>query len=184
MASVEVRFSALPAHVRTARLVASAVARRAGIPADALDEVRYAVGEACARAVDLHRRFAPDVPVRLEITDAPTRFTVSVIDAAPSGEDLPDPAAIGFGVFDPDSIAEADSIPDPESIAETLPGPVTSAEPPIAVVRRGDNMDLPSGFGLAVIRGLVDDVDIAPQPGGSGTRVCMSWPVGDGSVVA
>ena len=40
-----------PAHVRTARLVAVAVARRAGVDEDVLDEVRLAVGEACSRAV-------------------------------------------------------------------------------------------------------------------------------------
>src|SRR2546422_373473 len=51
MATVELRFSALPEHVRTARLVAAAVARRAGVDEAVLDEVRLAVGEACTRAV-------------------------------------------------------------------------------------------------------------------------------------
>ena len=39
MATVELRFSALPAHVRTARLVAAAVARRSGVDESVLDEV-------------------------------------------------------------------------------------------------------------------------------------------------
>ena len=39
------------AHVRTARLIAAAMARRSGVGEDVLDEVRLAVGEACARAV-------------------------------------------------------------------------------------------------------------------------------------
>ena len=47
MATVELLFSALPEHVRTARLVAAAVARRAGVDEAVLDEVRLAVGEAC-----------------------------------------------------------------------------------------------------------------------------------------
>ena len=51
MPTVELRFSALPAHVRTARLVAATVARRSGVDEDLLDEVRLAVGEACSRAV-------------------------------------------------------------------------------------------------------------------------------------
>ena len=42
MATVELRFSALPEHVRTARLVAAAVARRAGVDEAVLDEVRLA----------------------------------------------------------------------------------------------------------------------------------------------
>ena len=51
MATVEVTFTPLPAHVRTARLVATAVARRSGVDETLLDEVRLAVGEACSRAV-------------------------------------------------------------------------------------------------------------------------------------
>jgi serine/threonine-protein kinase RsbW len=52
MPTVEVSFTALPAHVRTARLVATAVARRSGVDEALLDEVRLAVGEACSRAVE------------------------------------------------------------------------------------------------------------------------------------
>ncbi|MEV7908395.1 ATP-binding protein, partial [Streptomyces anulatus] len=44
MATVELTFSALPAHVRTARLVATAIARRTGVEESLLDEVRLAVG--------------------------------------------------------------------------------------------------------------------------------------------
>ncbi len=50
-AEVSLRFTALPEHVRTARLVATAVARRLGLVDEQLDAVRLAVGEACARAV-------------------------------------------------------------------------------------------------------------------------------------
>ena len=48
MPTVEVSFTALPAHVRTARLVATAVARRSGVDEALLDEVRLAVGRARA----------------------------------------------------------------------------------------------------------------------------------------
>ncbi len=161
MAVVEVRFSALPAHVRTARLVVSAVARRCGVAEELLDEVRFAVGEACARAVDLHRRFAPQDAVVLELADGVGRFGVTVIDAAPSGAEVTDIAAgeIGSGIFDPASIADA--------VPRQPDG--TSSDPTLDF--------LPAGFGLAVIRGLVDDVDIASAGGGSGTTVRMSWPV-------
>ena len=60
MATVEVSFTALPAHVRTARLVALAVARRVGVSDDLLDEVRLAVGEACSRAVGVNQAKGPD----------------------------------------------------------------------------------------------------------------------------
>jgi len=84
MATVEVTFTPLPAHVRTARLVATAVARRSGVDEALLDEVRLAVGEACSRAVEAHRRHCPAEPVRIEMTDSGERFVVTVSDHAPT----------------------------------------------------------------------------------------------------
>ena len=86
MATVELRFSALPAHVRTARLVAAAVARRCGVDVAVLDVMRMAVGEACSRAVHLHRRHCPERPVLVVLADDDGAFQVSVADEAPSGE--------------------------------------------------------------------------------------------------
>lgn len=51
MSTVALRFQPTAEHVRTARLIAVAAARRAGIDEERLDEVRLAVGEVCARAV-------------------------------------------------------------------------------------------------------------------------------------
>jgi len=85
MATVEVSFTALPAHVRTARLVATAVARRSGVDEALLDEVRLAVGEACSRAVEAHRLYCPAEPVRIALTDSAGRFEVEVTDAGGAG---------------------------------------------------------------------------------------------------
>jgi anti-sigma regulatory factor (Ser/Thr protein kinase) len=85
VATVELRFSALPAHVRTARLVAAAVARRSGVDEAVLDEVRLAVGEACSRAVHLHRQHCPDTPVMVTLVDGEKAFSVTVTDEAPQG---------------------------------------------------------------------------------------------------
>lgn len=85
MATVELSFTPLPAHVRTARLVATAVARRSRVEESLLDEVRLAVGEACSRAVEAHRLHCPAEPVRIELSDRDGRFEVVVIDAVPSG---------------------------------------------------------------------------------------------------
>jgi serine/threonine-protein kinase RsbW len=86
MATVELSFTALPAHVRTARLVATAVARRSGVDESLLDEVRLAVGEACSRAVEGHQLYCPEEPVRLALTEAAGRFEVEVTDTcAPAG---------------------------------------------------------------------------------------------------
>lgn len=84
MATVEVSFTALPAHVRTARLVATAVARRSGVAEELLDEVRLAVGEACSRAVETHRAHCPAEPVRISLTSQDGRFEVEVTDTGPA----------------------------------------------------------------------------------------------------
>ena len=93
MATVEVTFTPLPAHVRTARLVATAVARRSGVDESLLDEVRLAVGEACSRAVEAHQRHCPAEPVRIEMTDSGERFVVTVSDHAPTAPARPAAAA-------------------------------------------------------------------------------------------
>jgi serine/threonine-protein kinase RsbW len=85
MATVELTFTALPAHVRTARLVAAAVARRSGVDESLLDEVRLAVGEACSRAVEEHRLHCPTEPVRLALTEMAGRFEVEVTDNSMQG---------------------------------------------------------------------------------------------------
>jgi serine/threonine-protein kinase RsbW len=84
MPTVEVTFTPLPAHVRTARLVATAVARRSGVDESLLDEVRLAVGEACSRAVEAHRQYCPTEPIRVALTDDGERFEVVVTDSAPA----------------------------------------------------------------------------------------------------
>lgn len=100
MAVVELHLSALPAHVRTSRLVVVAAARRAGLPDELLDELRLAVGEACSRAVVLHTRHAPDVPVRLTVLDDPSGLTVSVTDSGPAAG--PAPTDLEAGLLEPD----------------------------------------------------------------------------------
>ncbi|MBP2707252.1 ATP-binding protein [Microbispora sp. RL4-1S] len=90
MATVELTFTALPAHVRTARLVATAIARRTGVAEELLDEVRLAVGEACSRAVEAHRLHCPAEPVRIDLRDDGGRFEVTVTDSAPSEDVKPD----------------------------------------------------------------------------------------------
>src|SRR5215467_12213040 len=86
MATVEMTFTPLPAHVRTARLVATAVARRSGVAETLLDEVRLAVGEACSRAVEVHQEYCPAEPVRVALTGSGERFEVVVTNTAGRGD--------------------------------------------------------------------------------------------------
>jgi len=90
MATVELSLSPLPVNVRTARLVGVAAARRAGLGEDVVDELRLALGEACARAVALHSEHAPDVPVRVLVRDEPGVLTVEVIDVGPDSGPVTD----------------------------------------------------------------------------------------------
>ncbi|WP_150243957.1 ATP-binding protein [Nocardiopsis quinghaiensis] len=171
MATITLTISALPAHVRTARLMAATVARRAGIAASAIDEIRLAVGEACSRAVAAHKLHCPTQPILLQLTDgngtdeasepradatsrvlrvngsAAQRFEVVVSDRAPA-KDTEESAGASMldGLF-----LDGDDTP---------PGGISGFSP---------------GLGLAVITGLADEVKIDPSD--QGTVVRMSWPL-------
>jgi anti-sigma regulatory factor (Ser/Thr protein kinase) len=160
MATVEVTFTPLPAHVRTARLVATAVARRSGVDEALLDEVRLAVGEACSRAVEAHQRHCPAEPVKIEMTDQGERFVVVVSDQAPT----------------PGATTSAG----PAASTSAGPGHSTGAnghgvsQGAATLVQGADDAGIPAGFGLAVISGLADDVHVSSTS--SGVSVRMSWP--------
>ncbi|HZI96757.1 MAG TPA: ATP-binding protein [Actinomycetales bacterium] len=85
MPTVALKFTALPEHVRTARLVAMAVARRVGLGEETLEEVRLAVGEACVRAVSRTGAAGVGEPVGVQLTDDDGMFVVVVTDHAGEG---------------------------------------------------------------------------------------------------
>jgi anti-sigma regulatory factor (Ser/Thr protein kinase) len=99
MSTVRLSFSPAPVHVRTARLVGVAVARRAGVAEELLDEVRLAIGEACTRAVALHRQYGLLDLVLVEMSDEGP-YTVRVIDRAPIE------AGLGLTALPPDELAD------------------------------------------------------------------------------
>lgn len=158
MATVEVTFTPLSAHVRTARLVATAVARRSGVPDALLDEVRLAVGEACSRAVEAHQAACPAEPIRVVLTDQAGRFEVEVVNNTRS------PAQ-----------AQAES-PGADPVEPSEPAGPLGASADVGIEAL-----VPAGFSLAVIAGLADDVQISETP--TGTSIRMSWPL-SGSLAA
>jgi anti-sigma regulatory factor (Ser/Thr protein kinase) len=87
--TVALSFQPAAEHVRTARLVAVAVARRAGLDETRLDEIRLAVGEMCARAVRRSGFTGAGGAVLVEIDDSWPFFEISVTDnaSAPDGDD-------------------------------------------------------------------------------------------------
>lgn len=143
MAVVELLLPALPAHVRTARLVCVAAARRAGLADDLVDEFRLAVGEACARAVGLHERHAPGERVAVRVTDDVLGLSVSVHDCGPGAGPAVDDVAGGL-------LDSSQGEPDDDD----------TVDPDVA---------------LALLTGLVDEVEVSEQ--GSGTLVTLRWPL-------
>ncbi|WP_426563872.1 ATP-binding protein [Angustibacter sp. McL0619] len=99
----------MPAHVRTARLVAVTVARRGGWPESLLESVRQGVGEACTLAL---RAAGPDGTLTVELDDRGPGL-VSRVWPAPSsagsaGEDLP--WAVLAGLTDEVAIEDHDGV--------------------------------------------------------------------------
>ena len=126
MAVVELLLAPLPAHVRTARLVTVTAARRAGLEDGLVDELRFAVGEACSRAVGLHARHAPEVPVRITVEDGVGGLVVTVVDAGPAAGPVPPDVSAGIvegGELEP----EDDDLLDPDVALALLVGLVDTA---------------------------------------------------------
>ena len=86
MSTVHLSFAPAAEHVRTARLVVVAVARRAGLHEARLDDVRLAVGEMCARAVNRcglsHHVTRERWVITVEIDDSGPVLDLSVSDPA------------------------------------------------------------------------------------------------------
>lgn len=176
------RLAPKPAHVRTARLVASAMARRSGVAEDLLDDVRLAVGEACARAVLLHERHAVDQPVTLELSDG-DMFSVTVVDgiADATGAQAEGNLAglTGDHADVMDQEAELNAAVWATAPDVTVTGPVATGE--LVLPENTDEIfDTiaewadPVRLGLAVLAGVVDSLTV--ERGDDGTRVRMCWP--------
>jgi anti-sigma regulatory factor (Ser/Thr protein kinase) len=88
--TVELRFTPLPAHVRTARLVAASVGRRSGVDESLVDEIKLAVGEACARAVAIHQAQSSAADVVVRLIDDEGSYAITVRDCGTRSVDLPD----------------------------------------------------------------------------------------------
>jgi anti-sigma regulatory factor (Ser/Thr protein kinase) len=167
---VRLTFSPDPAYVRTVRMVALAVARRAGVADGLLDEVRLAIGEACTRAVKVHRRDGCTDPIEVTMSDGSSdrgrsggdrgrgaRFTVRVTDRG-SAEAARKEQAGGTGEI----VARATVAPSGDDTGRNVL----------------DEEALTIGVGLALLAGLVADFAVLDAPDGAGTEVRMSWPVG------
>ncbi|GAB3745408.1 ATP-binding protein [Nocardiopsis nanhaiensis] len=173
MATITLTISALPAHVRTARLMAATVARRAGIAASAIDEIRLAVGEACSRAVAAHKLHCPTQPILLQLIDGsgPDPVSDPRTDTQSRALRANGSATQRFEVVVSDRAPAKDAEETANHVEPMLDGLFLDGEdtPP------GGISGFSPGLGLAVITGLADEVSI--EPNDVGTVVRMTWPL-------
>jgi serine/threonine-protein kinase RsbW len=173
MPKVELHISALPINVRTARLVAAALSRRMGLDAVVIDEVKLAVGEACSRAVSVHRSEGVTEPIIVQFLDDYDVLEISVYDCGPAGALLP---ASGEAAIDGSDGGD----PVAEEAANLLEAAASSAQEPAYLEREVDVSSLAPRLGLAMIAGLVDDMSVEDRTGPEapdGTVVTMRWPI-------
>lgn len=147
-AVVTLRFAPLPEHVRTARLVATAVARRIGLPDEQLDAVRLAVGEACARAVQRAEHVEDPELVSLQISHraADAADTADGADCAVAGG--ADPGGDGSGRVHLEAVV---------------------------VDVGGDDGVESEDVAMLLMEGLADQVLVGPGPGGPGGTTRLVW---------
>ena len=88
-ATVRLAFPPEPRLLGTVRLVVGIVARKAGMGAEGIEDLKVAVSETCAVAVgDLARAGRRD-PIEIDLVEAPDRFGIEVRDRAPGPVQAP-----------------------------------------------------------------------------------------------
>jgi hypothetical protein len=132
------------------------VARRAGVAEELLEEVRLSIGEACSRAVALHRSNGLDDLVEVVMADG-DRFTVRVVDRVANGAVV--------------TRSDSTSGTDPSVFLSDPHLPLTTSPDVLAEEAVAARM------GLALLAGLVDDLEVSAAADGKGTEVRMSWPL-------
>jgi serine/threonine-protein kinase RsbW len=133
--SVVVAIARDPALVRTVRLVAAAVARRMGRDEDFVEEVRLAVGEACALLVgDVGDLRTPAEPSRSRVSGASTD-----------------------GTADRDLVSVRMSLEPTLAVEVARDAPVEVEDPP--------HSDIDGTEPWALLRGLVDNIDVHQEDG-------------------
>ena len=78
MTEVEIEIPSRSVYVGVVRLALAALARSAGLSEESVDDLKIAVGEACANAVIVNEETAPDVPVKVLWTHEDSRVVVEV----------------------------------------------------------------------------------------------------------
>jgi hypothetical protein len=158
-AGVTVAITRDPALVRTVRLVAAAVARRTGRDEEFVEEVRLAVGEACALLIGEDE---------LDAGVAPAGPRSAATDPGHS-----DPGHSGSGPSGSPESGSAEPVQVAISITDELQVEVSSAGP--VAVEDDPHSDVDGVEPWALLRGLIGNFGVTRD--GGITRVSMAWPL-------
>jgi serine/threonine-protein kinase RsbW len=146
MASVLLRIPPEAAFVQLTRLVAAAMARKSLVDEPVLDDIRLAVGQACARAVSAHQ-----------------------------DQLLADPVVVGFRDDDTIEVTVSDRVGLAEAEGDAAMEVLTEATSAIRPRDSRDLYELavPGAAAIALIRGLAEDLTVTTGP--TGSAVQMRW---------
>lgn len=78
MTQVEIEIPSRSVYVGVVRLALASLARSAGLGEESVDDLKIAVGEACANAVIVNEETAPDVPVKVHWSHEGAHVVVEV----------------------------------------------------------------------------------------------------------
>jgi anti-sigma regulatory factor (Ser/Thr protein kinase) len=94
-ATVTLAFPPEPRLLGTVRLVVGIVARKAGMGAEGIEDLKVAVAETCAVAIgDLSRAGRQD-PIEVDLLESDDRFGIEIRDRAPAHDPVADDAGDG-----------------------------------------------------------------------------------------
>ena len=97
-ATVRLAFPPEPRLLGTVRLVVGIVARKAGMGAEGIEDLKVAVSETCAVAVGDLARAGLRHPIEIDLVEGPDRLGIEVRDRAPAH--VQDPGGPGDGEVD------------------------------------------------------------------------------------
>jgi anti-sigma regulatory factor (Ser/Thr protein kinase) len=123
---VEIEIPSRSAYVGVVRLALAALARSAGLSEESVDDLKIAVGEACANAVILNEENDPGVPVKVHWSHEEGRVVVEVEGAGHPYDSSLSPSGDGFAARMEMSLALLESLVDSCEVTEGLGGAVTA----------------------------------------------------------
>jgi serine/threonine-protein kinase RsbW len=123
---VEIEIPSRSVYVGVVRLALAALARSAGLREESVDDLRIAVGEACANAVIVNEETAPDVPVKVHWSHEDARVIVEVEGAGHPFDSDESAPGDGLAARMEMSVALLESLVDSCEVTER-PGGATTA---------------------------------------------------------